>query len=121
MYRQPLTKIVLIHACQDRFPGLWDLLSKSVARVRKIDGCLYCRLNVSSRNPQYWIIHGVWNCEDSLQVGLAQELKGTLEYKPHNNSLLSIMIYGEDGLLPSVDMLKEVEHVPYVYHSISTS
>ncbi|MBK5413442.1 putative quinol monooxygenase [Pseudomonas sp. TH31] len=106
-----MTKLVLIHARPDRLPGLWQWLSDSVTRTREIDGCLHCQLHVSCRSPQHWIIHGVWSGEDALQAGLTQELQRAFEGMLDSHALLSIMIYGDDGCLPPVDLLNDIEPV----------
>jgi quinol monooxygenase YgiN len=109
MNRQPLTKLVLIHTLPDHLPGLWELLSDAVARTRNIDGCLHCQLHTSCRSPKYWIIHGMWSGEDALQTSVTQELQSAFEVMLNNHALSSIIIYGNDGCLPPVDLMNDIE------------
>jgi quinol monooxygenase YgiN len=109
MNRQPLIKLVLIHTRPDNLPELWQLLSDSVARTRNIDGCLHCQLHISCRSPQHWIIYGMWSGEDALQTSLTQELQRAFEGMLNNLELSSIIIYGNDGCLPPVDLMNDIE------------
>ncbi|WDH19956.1 putative quinol monooxygenase [Pseudomonas chlororaphis] len=114
MNRQPLTKLILIQTLRGLSSEDWKRLSDSVARMRLIDGCLYCQLYVSRRTPQHWILHGVWCDEPALQTALQQELQGRIENMLDNNALVSIMIYGNDGCLPPLDLLDDIEPVELI-------